>query len=875
MDSIQQLNAALGDRYALEHEVGRGGMATVYLARDLKHDRRVALKVLNPELGAVLGVERFLAEIKVTANLQHPNVLPLFDSGSADGQLYYVMPFVDGETLRTRLEREHQLPVDEAIRITVAVANALEYAHGRGVVHRDLKPENILLQAGQPVIADFGIALAVSNAGGARVTQTGLSLGTPQYMSPEQATGDRLIDARADQYSLAAVLYEMLTGEPPHTGGTAQIIMARLMTETPRPVQATRPSVPTTISAAVSRALMKAPADRFESTAAFARALAVPGAPAAMSAAERAGGFSARRFAAAAAIVALAGTAAWFASRRESAPLQMTAVLLMPTTAGTDASLAPAAARIDDAMAQSIGTLSWVSVRSLQSKVPLDDNAATAAARNAGAATLVTASLVGGGDSAQLRIRVIDAATGTVIRQLPTATLSRNPSAGDALRSVDALTSVVGFVTSPRMGAVTLPSGPLSRAEAFRALDAGLASAFTASVVSLDTTARRTTIDALRHAVALDTTFIQAKLWLGISYRWYLYLSRREGAAARGDSVRRWIDQSREHSTPYETALADVTRESLGDLDDGTVESIRRLLTLSPRSPLARVFPYMLLDLNRPREALAAYDAELRLPFEGDALKTERAVQIWSEVAEVRHMLGEYDASLAAWKKARAVRPGDVLLLSGEMQTLAALGRLDELNRLLLDVPSSASNGQMFGFAGGVYLTVANELTAHGHPAEGKTLMLTALGWFAQHDAEVNASSNVATRKALVLMALGRNDEAIGVLRLHPARDSADARIHGLLGRNYAVLGRTAELKAELAWLEAQPAAALRGTPTIERASIAANLGRDHWDEAVGLLEEALRQGQGYGIRRRLHYFADWLPLKDYPPFKKVLEPKG
>ena len=180
MDTLAQLKQALTDRYAIEREIGAGGMATVYLARDLRHDRPVALKLLNPELGAVLGVERFLAEIKVTANLQHPNLLPLFDSGEANGHLFYVMPFVAGESLRVRLEREKQLPIEDAIRITIAIANALDYAHSHGVIHRDLKPENILMQSGQPVVADFGIALAVSKAGGNRITQTGLSLGTPQ-----------------------------------------------------------------------------------------------------------------------------------------------------------------------------------------------------------------------------------------------------------------------------------------------------------------------------------------------------------------------------------------------------------------------------------------------------------------------------------------------------------------------------------------------------------------------------------------------------------------------------------------------------------------------------------------------------------------------
>src|SRR5512134_3987924 len=215
MDPLAHLQTALSERYRVERLIGVGGMATVYLARDLRHDRNVALKLLKPELGAVLGVERFLSEIRVTANLQHPHLLPLFDSGEAEGLLYYVMPFVEGESLRARLDREKQLPVDEAVAIARQIASALDYAHARNVIHRDLKPENILFQAGQPVLADFGIALAVANAGGTRITQTGLSLGTPQYMSPEQATGDRAVDARSDIYSLACVLYEMLTGEAP------------------------------------------------------------------------------------------------------------------------------------------------------------------------------------------------------------------------------------------------------------------------------------------------------------------------------------------------------------------------------------------------------------------------------------------------------------------------------------------------------------------------------------------------------------------------------------------------------------------------------------------------------------------------------------
>jgi eukaryotic-like serine/threonine-protein kinase len=280
MSDMTRLTTALEERYRIERQLGAGGMATVYLATDRKHDREVALKVLRPELGAVLGVERFLAEIKITARLDHPHILTLIDSGAEGGFLYYVLPFVRGESLRDKLNREHQLGIEEAVNITRQVASALDYAHRHGVVHRDIKPENILLLEGEAMLADFGIALAVSEAGGNRLTETGLSLGTPQYMSPEQATGDRQLDARSDLYSLAAVLYEMLAGEPPVTGPTAQAMIAKLMTERPVHLRVVRSAVPEAIDAAVARALDKTPADRFASAGEFARALDTKPAPA-------------------------------------------------------------------------------------------------------------------------------------------------------------------------------------------------------------------------------------------------------------------------------------------------------------------------------------------------------------------------------------------------------------------------------------------------------------------------------------------------------------------------------------------------------------------------------------------------------------------
>jgi serine/threonine-protein kinase len=298
--AVVALAEALADRYRLERELGHGGMATVWLARDLRHERAVAIKLLRPQLGAVLGAERFLREIRLTANLQHPHILPLLDSGEAGGQFFYVMPYVEGESLRRRLQREGQLPLDEALRLAREVAEALDYAHQQGIVHRDIKPENILLSRGHALVADFGIALAVTQAGGGRLTETGLSLGTPAYMSPEQAMAEPRLDGRSDQYSLACVLYEMLASEPPYTGPTAQAIIAKRLSE-PVPHLSTLREVPPGVEAAVTRALARSPADRFATVSEFVAALSAATPP--------------RRWKRAAALVVALGLGAWLVAR--------------------------------------------------------------------------------------------------------------------------------------------------------------------------------------------------------------------------------------------------------------------------------------------------------------------------------------------------------------------------------------------------------------------------------------------------------------------------------------------------------------------------------------------------------------------------------
>jgi Tol biopolymer transport system component len=332
--------AALADRYAIVRELGAGGMATVYLARDLRHERQVAIKVLKPELAAVLGGDRFVQEIKTTAQLQHPHILPLFDSGEAAGFLYYVMPYIQGETIRERLDRDTQFGIEEALRVASQVADALDYAHRQGVIHRDIKPENILLHDGRPMVMDFGIALAVSAAAGGRMTETGLSLGTPHYMSPEQATADKAITARSDVYALASVLYEMLTGEPPHLGTSAQQIIMKIITEPARPADSLRRSIPPHVSAALAMALEKLPADRFASARAFADALANPAfrgsatAGARTAAAGRGRAWYASPVPYAAALAVAVGGLGWQVARRDTEALPPMRFVVKPPAGG-------------------------------------------------------------------------------------------------------------------------------------------------------------------------------------------------------------------------------------------------------------------------------------------------------------------------------------------------------------------------------------------------------------------------------------------------------------------------------------------------------------------------------------------------------------
>ncbi len=458
-DQIAKLNAALGDRYIIDRELGHGGMATVYLARDPKHERFLALKTLRPEIAMALGRERFLREIKLAARLQHPNILGVYDSGDAGGILYYVMPFVEGESLRDRLEREPQLPIEDALQIAREVADALAYAHGHDVVHRDIKPENIMLSGGHAIVADFGIARAVSAAGGDKLTETGLAIGTPAYMPPEQAAGTGHVDRRSDIYSLGCVLYEMLAGQPPFTGPTAQAIMARHSLDSVPRLRVVRETIPDELEAVINRALAKVPADRYSTAAQFAAAM-TSASTGTVSRVTAARAFTPRRAwfkpAIALGLVAVVGGVGWMFFGRKgnagpaSGALDPHRVAVMYfADASPDSSLGYLADGLTEALIADLGQVRTLDVLSRSGVAPFRGRLVEpdSVARVLDAGTIVEGDVAGAGSRVRVTVRLVDGESGVDIRRQ-----SFDLPAGDQLKIRDSLAQQVALFLRELLG---------------------------------------------------------------------------------------------------------------------------------------------------------------------------------------------------------------------------------------------------------------------------------------------------------------------------------------------------------------------------------------------------------------------------------------
>ncbi len=545
MDALPELQTALSGRYTIERELGRGGMATVYLAHDAKHDRPVALKVLRSDLAAAVGPARFLREVTIVGRLTHPHILPLYDSGQAGESLYYVMPFVDGETLRQRLLRERQLPLAETLAIARQVADALAFAHQHNVVHRDIKPENILLDGDQAYVADFGIARAILVAGSETLSVPGLTAGTPKYMSPEQATGAAEIDGRSDLYSLGCVVYEMLAGDPPHTGPTVQAILARQRSETPRSIRTVRPTVPVEVEAAVLTALAKVPADRFDSVSEFAKELERPtgthpaGKPA---------GRPALRLAAIACAILLG--LGWLAWTRIRQPASLTPSPAAPTHVAVlyfddlseDGTLRPVANGLTEDLIDELGRVAALHVVSpngvrpfLQQPIPPDS-----IARALRVGTLVGGSVDRSAGVLRVTVRLIDAASGL---QIQSRTLER--SSGDLFALQQEIAEEVSRFLRERIGQQIQLQASRAETESIGAWEqTQRAEELRHSARLLNTqgdpnASRRALRDAdslLGLAAAADPSWSKPKLLRGWIARDYIEMY----GAGQGDSVKVW-----------------------------------------------------------------------------------------------------------------------------------------------------------------------------------------------------------------------------------------------------------------------------------------------------------------------------------------------
>ena len=628
--------------------------------------------MLKPELALALGAERFLAEIRVMATLQHPNLLPLFDSGETDGLLFYVMPYVEGDTLRTRLEKERQLPVEETIRLVNLMAGALDFAHARGVIHRDFKPENILLQAGQPVIADFGIALAVAHAGGDRITETGLSLGTPSYMSPEQASGTETVDARSDQFALGAVTYEMLVGEPPHTGPTVPAIIARAMTETPRSIRAVRPTVPEGVEDAVLRALAKSPVDRFAGCGEFANALSTG---ARDSAAAHSGRRLTRILAVAAPVVMAAAVGYATLTRRApnedaatAASAERSLVVLPFTSVGGDTANTYFAAGIADELTSALTQIPGLRLagRVSASRVKAEGRAA----KEIGEALDVAAVLDGSVRRAGQRIRVSAELTSTTDgRVLWSQTYER--ALEDVFAVQDEITrSIVAALE------VRLPGGAGAGVWNARGGTADLA-AYDDYLRALQLYRARgpglvNAERALLAAVAADPGYAKAYALLSsvLLVQHYYFAVNVFDAQRRGRSAAERAVALDDSLAEAHTALGHAHTESF-EWSDAERE-LRRGIELDPRSAEAHYrLAELLINVGRVREAFASLEEVNRL----DPLYVTSV----NNRAWVLSMLGRHEEATTEVKRALSLDPDNVVSKFVALLVFEHAGRRDEL----------------------------------------------------------------------------------------------------------------------------------------------------------------------------------------------------
>ena len=870
-DILGRLTEALKDRYAVERELGAGGMATVYLAEDLKHHRKVAVKVLRPELAATLGPERFLREIEVAANLTHPHILPLHDSGEADGFLYYVMPYVEGQSLRDRLATEGELPVQDAVKILHEVVDALAHAHEHGVVHRDIKPDNVLLSGRHALVVDFGVAKAVTEATGRQaLTTKGVALGTPAYMAPEQAVADPHIDHRADIYAVGALAYELLTGRPPFTGTTPQMILAAHVTEAPEPVTKYRQTVPLALAQLVMKCLEKKPADRWQSAEEMLpqlEALATPSGGVTPTGTMPVDRVAKRRWmmaggaVAAAVVVTVIAVLAAF-PRGSGVTLDPDRVLVAVFENETgDPSLDPLGAMaghwITQGLQQSgvVQVVPWVEAQQASRYVASEVDAGnvrspvTAMAEETGAGTVISGAYYRRGETVQYQVEVTDVTRGQSGSLDPEIAPLDSPD--DAIEPMRQ--RVMGFLAisfDERIAAEASSVAQPPSFEAYRAFDEGMVHYLRGEHLEA--------FPYFQRALELDTTFVTPLFYAILGHNnldeW-----------AQSDSLAGILERFRERLSEYDRQWLDYLKARVDGDHPRARRAMRRAAELAPGSKAVYNRAFVAFNTQRPQEAV---DALLTLDPERGPMRGWNSY--FDLFTQAYLLLDEHDKALEVAQRYREIFGDTPRTLAVEALALAALGRIGQVHALLDDLIALPEQGLR---QGNQSRRIASYLRYLGHTDAAQSTVDLAIQWFEARLPETKANENWRWDYAQTSYVAGRCNEAYQVAKPLSEEFPEDVNYRGLVGVLAVCRGDQEEALQISQWLEAVDRPYLRGSHTMWRSRIAGVLGDG--ENAVAFYRQAVAQGQ-FHMRPGVGWlWMVWESLRDYPPWQELMRPKG
>ncbi len=888
-DLIDRLRTALADRYSIEQEIGAGGMATVYLAEDLRHHRKVAVKVLRSELAATLGPDRFLREIEIAAQLQHPHVLPLYDSGEADGFLFYVMPFVEGESLRQKIDREGELPVAEAARILRDVVDAIAYAHEQGVVHRDIKPDNVLVSGRHAMVTDFGVAKAVSEATGRQqLTTAGVALGTPSYMAPEQAVADPQIDHRADIYAVGAMAYELLTGTPPFVGQSQQAVLAAHVTESPRPITDHRSAVPPGLADVVMRCLEKKPADRYQSAEALLPAfegLATPSGgmtPTETRPVEAVTAPSRLKRAVIVGVIAAVtvvgmGFAAMAVTRSGgSSDLIRDRVLVgIFNNETADPAHDPIGKIVADWLSRGLHGTGFVDVvdeRSLESggtEGPAGAARLRALAQGAKASLIVTGSYYLVGDNLELQGQVLDARDGSVVRAIGplTAPVTEPQPAIGELR--DRMMVAFANILDPRFGAIAPSTNPPSY-QAYQEFVAGDEAFYEGRHVDA--------AERLMTAYRLDTTFVVAAVRAAVVYS-------NLGNCVTVDSIGEALDLRRQSIAPYDRYYLDrIVARCHGDYQEH-LRAAEEMMRAAPKSAFAQyIAGRSALWVNRVEYGLSILE-----PIDATAAELRNSYhQVIRDIGTGLHVIEAYDRELALldeWIDWTEVYYGHI----ASVRALAGAGRFDDVVTATRQAATLSGSGGPY-WPSDINCFAAQEVRAHGGVTDARALDNVCLQSLEQWGV-VNADTvGWQWRTADALYRLGRLDDAIPIYRDVLVQDVASPDAGetdwstvvfsiGAAGRLGVIAAKTEDEAAARQWATRLAERAVqygpKGEPTLWRAKIAVALGDR--DAALALLRQAINEGINFWDPNHgnpFHADIDFEPLVGYAPYEEIIAPR-